>query len=457
MAAVATDLARRGWAVSGSDSQFHPPMSDLLGFSRVSICRGFAAENLPTDGLIVVGNALSRGNVEVEAALDRNLPLISLPELIRLYYLPGRLSVVVAGTHGKTTTTSMAAHLLRRLGRDPGWMIGGEPADLPAPCACGGGEMFVIEGDEYDTAWFDKRPKFLLYRPYYAILTSVEFDHSDIYRDIRAVEDAFRRFAGLLPEKGMLLVCGDDPRAVSVAGDARCRVATYGQGDFCDWRVEDATAPGQPGAQGSVSGPRGISLGLTLRVAGRHSLLNALAALALAVELGIDPQAAAEALSGFSGVARRLQKIAEAGGIILYDDFAHHPTAIRATLEAVRRMHPAARLWALFEPRSNTMVRNYFQNELKEALKIADRVVIGPLHRREKIPRNLRLDTSGIAARLSDSGTPTLALNTMDGAADRVAADLAAGDVLLVMSNGAFGGITAQLKAAIEERAERIN
>lgn len=449
MAAVATEMARQGWRVTGSDNQFYPPMSDLLIDSDVSIFRQFDPLNLPEGGLIVVGNAVSRGNVELEAALNDNLQLISLPELIRYYYLPGRKSLVVTGTHGKTTTTSMAAHVYRALGRDPGWMIGGDPVDLPYSCHQGGGDIFAIEGDEYDTAWFDKRPKFLHYRPYYAILTSIEFDHSDIYANIGEIEAVFRRFVSLLPENGFVVCCGDDRLVMSVSGSARCKVITYGSGESNRWQVTDITPEGVPGSVGLVKFPSGESKEMRLIVAGTHNLWNGLAVLAQAVESGHDAAAVLQALGSFKGVARRLQKLAEGGGIVLYDDFAHHPTAIRTTLLAVRRRHPGSRILALFEPRSNTMVRNYFQKELEQALSIADKVVLGPLHRREKIPSEQRLDLEQLIQVLQQNGVEAVALESLDRASEKVCRLFKTGDVVVIMSNGSFGGLTGEVASYI--------
>lgn len=450
MASVATDLARQGFQVTGSDSQFYPPMSELLAQSQVKVFRGFAPSNLPDTGLIVVGNAVSRGNVELEEALNRNLPLISLPELIRIHYLPGRRSLVVAGTHGKTTTSSLAAHVFRSLGGNPGWMIGGDPVDLPNSCEMGTGDLFVIEGDEYDTAWFDKRPKFLLYRPYYAILTSIEFDHSDIYRNIDEIEFVFRRLAGLLPERGVLVCNGDDPLVMKAAGVARCKVVTYGVGSNCSWQLTGKTEPGDPGASGSVQTPEGKSLEIHLTLPGSHNLCNATAVLAMAVEMGVEEKDVLRAIESFTGVARRLQKVADNGGIVVYDDFAHHPTAIRVTLSAVKKRHPVAKIWAVFEPRSNTMVRNYLQNELEEALSIADKVVLAPLHRIEKIPVDQRLDLNSIQFSLNNKGIETIILNNPDQAADSLKGRLQNGDVVVMMSNGSFGGATEKIARYVE-------
>jgi UDP-N-acetylmuramate: L-alanyl-gamma-D-glutamyl-meso-diaminopimelate ligase len=312
--------------------------------------------------------------------------------------------------------------------------------------------LFIIEGDEYDTAWFDKRPKFLLYRPFHAILTSIEFDHSDIYANIGEIEAVFRRFVGLLPEAGSLVCYGDEKIVREASKSARSKVITYGCTESCDWQLQDITPTRTTGAVGQVRSPNGNKMELRLQVSGTHNLLNGLAVLAHAVEAGQDATTVLQTLSTFQGVARRLQKIAEGGGITLYDDFAHHPTAIKKTFTAVRRSHPSARIWALFEPRSNTMVRNFFQKELEESLSIADRIVLGPLHRREKIPAENRLDVDLLLANLNRRGLSATSLDSLYGAAGKVMDSLEPGDVVVIMSNGAFGGLTGELAANIIAR-----
>jgi UDP-N-acetylmuramate: L-alanyl-gamma-D-glutamyl-meso-diaminopimelate ligase len=442
MAAVAIDLSQRGWKITGSDAQFYPPMGDLLASSTLTTFRGYHPDNLPSAGLVIVGNAISRGNIELEAALNRNLTLCSLAEFIRLFYLPGKKSLVVSGTHGKTTTTSMLAFVLRELGSDPGWMIGGDPVDLPGPCYRGDGAYFAIEGDEYDTAWFDKRPKFFLYRPYHAILTSVEFDHSDIYPDLDAVTDVFSRMAGMLPEEGTLVVCGDESLPIEIARKSRSKVISYGTSDRCDRWLVDQTEMGTNSATALLHGFGDTPRKLALSLCGRHNLLNALSVVCMAEVLNFDLDDAISALSRFRGVARRLQLKANRNGIALLDDFAHHPTAISLTLQTVRKSHPSARVWAVFEPRSNTMVKNYFQVELENALAHADRVTLGPIHRLDKIESSVRLDVARICRSLTGKGIPASQLSTLETASfEKEFSDIREGDVIVVMSNGAFGGI----------------
>ena len=449
MAAVAAELHRAGFEVTGSDSNVYPPMSDFLHEQGVDVREGYKPDNLPSDALIVVGNALSRGNPELEAAMDRCCVMISLPELISRRYLTGKCSIVVAGTHGKTTTTSMIAHILRCAGRDPGWMLGGIPIDLESPCWMGSGGEFVIEGDEYDSVWFDKRPKFFHYQPRIAVLTSVEFDHSDIYPDLKAVEEVFRRFTRLLPRSGKLIVCGDFPRALTVSRDALCSVETYGSSAGCDWRIRDMTEPGQEGLRGEFDSPDGLSGSLELGFPGGHNLKNGLAALAVAHAVGVDIPVATLALSNFRGVRRRLELLMDYRGIAVWEDFAHHPTAVGSTLEGLRNRYPDRRLWALLEPRSNTMARNFFTTELTDVLALADRVILGPVHRRERIPADERLDARAVAEALRKRSVEASAAESFDEVVETVVKGMKCGDVIVIMSNGGFGDVKERIMDSI--------
>lgn len=443
MASVAAELHRAGFEVTGSDTGFYPPMGTFLEEQGVKTLHGFDPSHLPENGLIVVGNAVSRGNVELEAALSNGLPLISLSELIARRHIGRRKSAVVTGTHGKTTTTSMLAHILRSAGREPGWMIGGIPLDLPAPCALGRGDEFVIEGDEYDVVYYDKRPKFMLYKPFYAIISGVEFDHADIYPDLAAIELQFRRFARLIPQNGCLVVNGDDELSMSISEEAFCKVVTFGTGENCDWMLKkksDKTADEFELVTKDEISPISINL------PGEHNLKNGVAAVALACEIGVCKDVALRVLADFRGVSRRLELVVNTDKLIIYDDFAHHPTAIKATLSAVRKRHPEHILWAVLEPRSNTMVRNYHSRELTEALAIADRAIIGKLHRQEKIPVHLRLDRNVIQSELEHSGVNTFSSDKVDELVDFVSRNQTGKDVVVIMSNVGFDGIREKLK-----------
>lgn len=451
-APVAAELKRCGFEITGSDSGLYPPMSDFLVQQGISAMEGFAPENLPEVGLIVVGNAVSRGNPELEEALDLGLPLISLPELISRRYLGAyadsddsfvsfRRPVVIAGSHGKTTTTAMTAHILRACGRDPGWLVGGVPLDLPVPCHFGEGGEFVIEGDEYDVAYFDKRPKFLLYRPHFAVLNAVEFDHADIYDDIEHVTAAFTSFVRLIPRAGALFVTGDNERASEIAKSAFCRVVRFGRTPGCEWRMKGESVIEDGYWSVSIESSDGKTHTLRMGVCGEFNLMNGLAALAVCETMRVGVSEALEALRVFKGVGRRLELIRESPELTVYDDFAHHPTAIRETLIAVRQKHPDKRIWALFEPRSNTMVRNFYTEELTTALSLADVAIIEELHRKERIPVNERLDRHAIVLRLRQSGVESYASEGVEDLLNFVKERLNGRDVLVLMSNGSFGGL----------------
>jgi len=450
MAAVAAELHRSGFRVTGSDSGAYPPMSDFLDDQDMVVIEGYHPDNLPVDALVVVGNAVSRGNVELEAALDRGYRLISLPELISRRYLAGKTSIVIVGTHGKTTTASMTAHILRTAGRDPGWMIGGMSLNLEVPCRMGSGEEFVIEGDEYDSVYFDKRPKVFHYQPHLAVLTSVEFDHSDIYDDIHAVEAVFRQFVRLLPQNGRLIVCSEDLHAMAAASGAFCGIETYGSAAGSDWKIRDITEPGYSGLRGEFTGPSGRSGIIELSLIGEHNLKNALAATAVAASVGVDVNDALTALKDFRGVRRRMEKLVESDDVVVWEDFAHHPTAVMHTLSGLRKRYPGRRLWALFEPRTNTMARNYLSDELIESLTYADRVVIGPVHRSERIPPEERLDTIAVARALSERGTNALAVDSFDDVVSEVERNVSKGDVIVIMSNGDFGGVKERIVKSLK-------
>jgi UDP-N-acetylmuramate: L-alanyl-gamma-D-glutamyl-meso-diaminopimelate ligase len=451
MASVAVELNRSEFTVTGSDAGIYPPMSELLEREKIAVREGFAPENLPDGALVVVGNAISRGNTELEAALNQRLPIISLPELISRRYLAGKLPIVVAGTHGKSTTTTMVAYILQRAGRQSGWLVGAQPLDWELPCQAAVGDEFVIEGDEYDSVWWDKRPKFMHYRPFIGVINAVEFDHADIYPDLEAVKAAFRRFAGLLPEQGRLIINGDDANAREVAQAARCPVETVGVGEGCAWRLRKISNS-ESGVCGEFITPQGEGGRIELQLLGEYNLRNALTAIAAASAVDVDVQSAVGYLKDFQGVARRLQLVVEAGGVALWDDFGHHPTAIRETLLALRRRYPGRRLWALLEPRSNTMVRNYLQDELIAALGLADVALIAPLHRGDRVAIDVRLDVDAVVGAVRGLGREARYFFKFDELSDFVQRELRNDDVLVMMSNGKFGELKERLAELIKSR-----
>jgi UDP-N-acetylmuramate: L-alanyl-gamma-D-glutamyl-meso-diaminopimelate ligase len=439
--------------VRGSDLDVYPPMSTFLEREGIPILSGFKPDHVTGDlDLVVVGNAISRGNAELEEVLDRKIRYCSLPEAIREHFLWGARSVVIAGTHGKTTTTAMAGWLLVHAGLDPTVLIGGVAANFGeegSSYRMGSGRDFVIEGDEYDSAFFDKTAKFLKYLPDIAVVGNVEFDHADIYEDLDAVRLAFRRLANLVPRKGLLVVGADSPDAAALAATAQSRVTTFGLVDGADWRAYDIT-PVPDGTRSRVQ-HRGASLGVfEIPLAGAHNVKNALAAMAVAADVGVDADVMRDGLLQFAGVKRRLEVVGVAGGVTIYDDFAHHPTAVRETLAAVRAAHPDARIWAVFEPRSASSCRRVFQQAFAESFAPADEVVLAQVFRMG-LPEELRLSTDQLVRDLLTCGVKARALPTVDGIVDAIAEEARPGDLVVVMSNGGFGGIHQKLTAALTQ------
>jgi len=452
MTALAGLLHESGARVTGSDRRLYPPTSAILARLGLEVHEGFALEHLePAPDLVVIGNAMSRGNAEVEEVLDRRIPYVSMPRLIEDRFLPGRHSVVVAGTHGKTTTTSMLAWVLTRAGRDPGFLIGGAPVDFESPFRLGAGTPFVLEGDEYDTAFFDKGPKFMHYRPDTALLGVVEFDHADIYRDLDQVTTAFLRFVQLVPRRGLLVYHTDPATTREIAARAPSRRESYGFSTDALWRAE-SYAEGPDGARCRVR-RAGEPFGeIELRVPGRHNVLNALATLVTAADLGVPRDEIVAGLASFRGVRRRLERVGTAAGVTVLDDFAHHPTAIAETLRTVRASHPGRRVWAVLEPRSWSLRRNVFQERLAESFDAADRVVISSVFGAESLAPAERLDPERLVTAIGDRGREAEFLPTADAILDRLSDAARSGDVIVVMSNGGFDGLPRRVVEALAAR-----
>jgi UDP-N-acetylmuramate: L-alanyl-gamma-D-glutamyl-meso-diaminopimelate ligase len=455
MGALAGLLHARGIRVTGSDRALYPPMSEMLAAWGIPVAAGFEAKNLePRPDLIVIGNAVRPDNPEARAAIDSGIPFRSFPDALYELAMAGRHPVVVAGTHGKTTTTSLLGALLVATGLDPSVLVGGVALDLGGPFRDGAGPHFVVEGDEYDTAFFDKTPKFLHYHPRTLLLTSVEFDHADIYRDLDHVKDAFRALVGGLPADGALLAAVDDPNVCDVLAGAPCPVTGYGVGDAeHGWRALDLEA-GTEGTSFRIlrdGDPVGRAC---VPLHGAHNVANALGALATAVALGAPFEAAAAALAHFQGVRRRQEVRGTVRGVTVLDDFAHHPTAVRETVAAMRARFPGRRLTAVLEPRSNTSRRALFQRPFAEALAGADRVVVAmvpkqPLYSATGTVTEY-LDAERLAGDLRARGVDARALDGVDAIVEHLAATSRAGDVVLVMSNGDFGGLWGRLLARLE-------
>jgi len=451
MATLAAMLRRKGLSVRGSDQDVYPPMSTFLEREGIPILQGYHPDHITGDlDLVVVGNAVSRGNVELEEVLDRKIRYCSLPEAIREHFLWGARSTVVAGTHGKTTTTALTGWLLVHGGLDPSVLVGGVAANLGdegSSYRLGHGRDFVIEGDEYDSAFFDKTAKFLKYLPDIAVVANIEFDHADIYVDLDAVRLAFRRLANLVPRKGLLLLGADSPDAAALAASARSRVETFGLSGGADWHGYDVT-PTPAGTSFRVQ-HGGTSLGtFESPMVGAHNVRNALAAMAVATDVGLTSDVIREGLRAFAGVKRRLEAVGTVAGVTVFDDFAHHPTAVRETLAAMRAAHPGDRIWAVFEPRSASSCRRVFQQAFAESFAAADEVVIAGVFR-SSLPEEQRLSTDQLVAALTAAGVHARSIPTVDAIVGTIAAEARAGDHVVVMSNGGFGGIHAKLLSAL--------
>jgi UDP-N-acetylmuramate: L-alanyl-gamma-D-glutamyl-meso-diaminopimelate ligase len=445
MASLAGMLNQRGHRVTGSDAAAYPPMSEFLAALGIPVSQPFAAKNLePRPDLVVVGNAISRGNVELEHVLDERIPFCSLPQILHDEFLKGKEVLVVAGTHGKTTTTSMLSWIFHTAGQQPSFLIGGIAENFGSSFRVGQGKYFIIEGDEYDTAFFDKGPKFLHYFPDSVILTSVEFDHADIYKDLDAVETAFKRLVNLVPRRGKIIAFDSGESLEKCIARALSPVERYGASEKANWRVTNlrlepsrttwsVLKDGEPWAD------------FEFPLGGEYNVWNATAAAALAFSYGISKEEISAALKTFKSVKRRLEVRAEVNGVTIIDDFAHHPTAIAGTLTALRSRYPGARLWAILEPRSNTMRRNVLQNDLANSLALADEVIIANVFKSESIPEAERLDLALVATQIEKHGHRARIVPEVDGIVQLVAPEMRFGDVVAILSNGGFGGIYEKL------------
>jgi len=433
-----------GFTVTGSDAGVYPPMSDFLRGQGITLSEGYREENIPADAqVVVIGNAISRGNPEAEAALDRKLLYHSLPEVMKEFFLRGKRNLVVTGTHGKTTTSSMLAWLLRHAGRDPGFMIGGLPRNLGCGAHFTESEFTVLEGDEYDTAFFDKRSKFLHYLPECVVVNNIEFDHADIYNSLDEIKLSFRRLLNIVPRNGRAFINGDDPNSMDAASGAPCPVTTVGFGAACALRIGNLCYEPERSSF-TLAG-----VAYSVRMTGEFNVRNAAMAVAAAGFAGLAEAEIRAGLESFDGVARRQELRGEANGIRVIDDFAHHPTAIALAVSSLRQAYPGARLWVLFEPRSNTTRRAVFQKELAEALATADFALVAAMPDLQKIPAHDRLDPLRLAADINRHGGCGEYLTELDTIIHRVKAGAVSGDVIAVLSNGGFGGIHQKLLEAL--------
>lgn len=452
MGALAGMLIDAGYKVTGSDTGAYPPMSDYLESLGIEIKVGYKAENLePVPDLVVIGNVIRKTYEEAETVLQRDLLYCSFPQLLGELFLAESRSIVLAGTHGKTTTTSITAWLAEAAGLKPGFLVGGVVHGWDRTARSGAGTHFVIEGDEYDTAFFDKGPKFLHYRANTAVITSVEFDHADIYRDLAHVQESFQKLVAGLPEDGLVIARGDHQTVRAVVAEAPCEVWTYGRGQ--EWDGQVLSCDHQAGTmtfnvlhEGTVLGP------FTSRLVGEHNLYNQVAAVAALTREGVSVEALQSGFESFQGIRRRQEVRGEPGGVTVVDDFAHHPTAVQVTLEALRMRFGPRRLWAIFEPRTNTSKQKFFQEAYTQVFHQADRVIIAAPGDQSRIQDDMRMDSNRLAAGLRANGVEAIHLATVEEIVATVAANCMESDVVAVLSNGAFGGIHERLLSALSER-----
>jgi UDP-N-acetylmuramate: L-alanyl-gamma-D-glutamyl-meso-diaminopimelate ligase len=450
MVPLAALLIEAGHRVTGSDGDLYPPMSTLIESLQIPVARGFSPEHVPADcDCVIVGNAATRDNVEAAEAFRRGLPVLSLPQAVRQYLLPGKTSVVITGTHGKTTTSALLSWLLLDSGRDPGFLVGGEMRNLSRGYRHGTGSCFVLEGDEYNAAFFDRGPKFLHYEPRHLFIGNIEFDHADLYPDLPAVVEAFRRVVALVPPEGSIVANADDERVVEILNGSRAPIVRVSLADtVADFSARDI--------EGHSSGTdftlleSGKNVGFVQSpLSGIHNVRNTLGAIALARGLGLSVDEIAAALPRFAGVRRRMEVRGEVDGILVVDDFAHHPTAVAETLAAARLRWPGRRLWTLFEPRSNTAGRKIFEESYAAAFDAADALVLAPVFHARRLTAETVLDREALVRHLTQAGKLAFAPDFIAEIPEILRRHARSGDVLILMSSGAFGGLPGTLLAAL--------
>ncbi len=433
-------MKEKGFEVTGSDQNVYPPMSTFLAERKIEVMNGYADRNLAhKPDLVVIGNAISRGNPEAESVLDHKLRFCSLPELLKEFFIRGKRSIVVAGTHGKTTTTSLLTWVFEHNGLDPSYLIGGIPNNLSQGARFTNSEWFIIEGDEYDTAFFDKRSKFIHYLPEIAILNNLEFDHADIFENLEAIKKSFAHFIRLIPRNGLLLGNGDDTNLTSLLNVTHCPVKRFGLGEGNAVQAFNIRY-GPTATEFEIP-----SFKFHLNMAGEFNVRNALAVIACAKHCGLKNHQIQAAFDTFKGIKRRMEVRGIAGGVTIVDDFGHHPTAIRETLKALRLRYPTEKIWAIFEPRSNTTRRNVFQNELVSAFADADDVVVSEVARLDQLDAAERLNPEKLMQDLEASGKNAAYLPDVDAIVAHVSKNVEGGDIVCVFSNGGFGGIHGKL------------
>lgn len=451
--ALAGMLQAEGYQVSGSDQQVYPPMSDFLASLGIPVKSGYQPENLAhRPDLVIVGNVITRVNPEAQALAELRLPYLSMPQALGQFFLSGKSSLVVSGTHGKTTTSSLLATMLHYLESDPGFMIGGLVQEFGKNFRIGQGPYFVVEGDEYDTAFFDKGPKFLHYQPQVAIITSIEFDHADIYADLEAVKSSFRRLVAIMPPEGCLIANLDDPVVAEICRQASCRVLGYGEGQGFSWTLTDLDIQADGTSFSALKG--GVMFGrFKTRMPGRHNAMNCLAVIALLDLIGFPAPGIANHLPRFPGVRRRQEVRGEVRGITVIDDFAHHPTAVRETLAALRAAYAGRRLVAVFEPRTNSSRRRVFQDDYVQVFDQADEILIKEPAPIATLAEDQRFSAQQLSRDLASRGCRSTCFSDTEAIIATLAHSSQQGDVIAIMSNGGFDNIHSRLLDAFTNSA----
>ena len=445
MASLAGLLQKSGYRVTGSDTNIYPPMSTLLKSSGIGIKPGYQRENITEDiDQVIIGNAVSKDNQEVLAVQEKGIPYISFPEAIRKFYLQNQKSLVITGTHGKTTTTALLSWVLHSAKRKPGFMVGGWMKNFDCNHAIPGGEFFISEGDEYDTAFFDKGPKFLHYSPFASILTGIEFDHADIYRDLDHIKVSFRKFVKIIDPSGFLLAAFSDKNAQDVLKYASCQAETYGFSSSADWVINDYKFEGGKGYFALTHQNVNVA-NFNIPMIGRHNIENATSVAAMSLKLGLTTQEIQDGFQTFRGIKRRQDVLGIKNGVTVIDDFAHHPTAIRLTIEAVREAYPEQRIWAIFEPRSATCRRKIFEDKLPKSFVAADSVIISDLFAPEKIDLEDRLNPEQVVEHINKDGGKAYFIPDIEVLVNKLVTECRPNDVLIIMSSGEFSGIHQKL------------
>ena len=449
MASLAGLLQKSGYLVTGSDANIYPPMSTLLKSSGIDIKPGYQRNNITADiDQVIVGNAVSKDNPEVLAVQEKSIPYISFPEAIKKFYLKNQKSLVVTGTHGKTTTTALLSWVLHSAKRKPGFMVGGWMKNFDGNHAIPEGEFFVSEGDEYDTAFFDKGPKFLHYSPFASILTGIEFDHADIYRDLDHIKDSFRKFVNIIHPSGFLLAAFSDKNVQDVLTDASCQVETYGFSSSADWVIGDYKFVSGKGYF-TLSHQNVNVANFNLPMIGRHNIQNATSVAVMSLKLGLTTQEIQEGFHTFKGIKRRQEVLGVKNGVTVIDDFAHHPTAIQLTLEGIKEAYPGQRIWAIFEPRSATCKRKVFEDRLPKSFTPADLVIIADLFAPDKIDPKDRLNPVLVVENINRNGGDAYFIPDTEALINKLITECRPKDVLLIMSSGGFSGIHQKLIARL--------